>query len=152
MTLFDDVVGFFAKQGWSFVQLEGRSVLQMKVVDGDEEWLSYAETREDRQQFIFYSVCPVTPPIETRPAMAEYVTRANFGLAIGNFEMDYADGELRFKTSIEVDGQSLTPALLRPLVEHNVRAVRQYLPGMVALIGGESTPAEAVARVEDRTG
>ena len=30
-------------------------------------------------------------------AVAEYITRANYGLRLGNFEMDYRDGEVRYR-------------------------------------------------------
>jgi len=33
----------------------------------------------------------------------EFLTRANYGLNIGNFEMDFQDGEIRFKTAIDVE-------------------------------------------------
>lgn len=39
-------------------------------------------------------------PEELRPGVAEFITRANYGLIRGNFEMDFNDGELRYKTTI----------------------------------------------------
>ena len=147
-SLLATAVDFFTQQGWSFVQLAGRSALQLKVSDADAEWLCYAQANDAQRQFIFYSVCPVTPPTETRPTFAEYLTRANFGLPIGNFEMDFEDGEVRFKTSIDIGGDQLTPSLVGRLVQHNLWAVRKYLPGMLALIGGETSPAAAIARAE----
>ena len=31
-----------------------------------------------------------------RQDIAEYLTRANYGMVMGNFEMDYSDGEIRY--------------------------------------------------------
>jgi len=45
-----------------------------------------------------------------RGAVAEFINRANYGIIIGNFEMDFADGEIRYKTSIDVQGDKLTSA------------------------------------------
>ena len=40
--------------------------------------------------------------------MAEYLHRANYGLRVGNFELDYDDGEIRYKTYIDADFTEIT--------------------------------------------
>jgi hypothetical protein len=80
--------------------------------------------------------------------MAEFLTRANFGLTIGNFEMDFSDGELHYKTAIDVTGDRLSLPLVENLVQANLVIMDKYLPGIVAVIGGEH-PEAAVANVED---
>ena len=47
-----------------------------------------------------YYSAPITVPEEKRTAISEFITRANYGLTNGNFEMDFSDGELRYKTTI----------------------------------------------------
>lgn len=39
-----------------------------------------------------------------RDEMAKLLTRINCGLAYGSFEMDYRDGSLRYKFSVDCDG------------------------------------------------
>ena len=97
---------------------------------------------------IFYSFCPLQAPAERRLAVAEFLTRANYGLIIGNFELDFGDGEIRYKTSLDVDTDRLTPALMKQLVYANVLTLDQYLPGILAVIEGSSLPEEAIAGVE----
>ena len=46
-------------------------------------------------------------PEEMRVPMAEFLTRANYGLRIGNFEMDFEDGEVRYKSSVDFEGIEL---------------------------------------------
>jgi len=43
----------------------------------------------------------------------KFLTRANYGMMIGNFEMDFTDGEIRYKTSIDVEGDKLSSALIK---------------------------------------
>ena len=111
-------------------------------------WDCYAKTREDAQQIVFYSICPTTAPTEKHAAVAEFITRANYGLIIGNFELDFSDGEIRYKTSLDIEGDRLTPALVKQLVYANVLTLDQYLPGILAVIEGSSSPEEAIAAVE----
>src|SRR5688500_12466181 len=56
-----------------------------------------------------YSVLPTIVPQEKQREVMEYLTRANYGLSIGNFEMDLRDGEIRYKSSVDMADGELTP-------------------------------------------
>src|SRR5262245_36350491 len=45
---------------------------------------------EDEARFLFYLEFPEKVPTKRIPDVAEFVTRANFGMTIGNFELDYS--------------------------------------------------------------
>jgi hypothetical protein len=79
----------------------------------------------------------------------EYLTRINYGLIIGNFEMDFDDGEIRYKTSIDVEDDPLTPALIRPVIYVNLLNMDRFLPGLEAVLTGELTPQAASAQYDD---
>jgi hypothetical protein len=81
--------------------------------------------------------------------MAEFLTRANCGLVVGNFELDFEDGAIRYKTSIDVEDTQLNAALIRHLVYVNVLTMDKYLPSLAALIYTDVSAAEAMAQVED---
>jgi hypothetical protein len=90
---------------------------------------------------------PLRAPTTTRLATQEFVTRANYGLVIGNFEMDLDDGEVRFKASLDLHGEPLTTPLLRALAEATLTTMRRYLPGLLAVMHGVD-PRTALAGVE----
>jgi hypothetical protein len=79
-------------------------------------WMCFAQAQDDNQRFIFYSVMESKVPANKRQTVAEYLTRANYGLVLGNFEMDFSDGEVRYKTSIDVEGGQLVPQMVRSVV------------------------------------
>ncbi len=145
---FEEIVNFFKKDDWPFVQIEGESVLQMVFQGENGKWTCYAKARDDQEQFVFYSVCPVNPPDSKRLAVSEFLTRANSGMIIGNFEMDFEDGEIRYKTSIDVEGDSLSSALIKRLVYANVMMMDAYLPGIMSVIYGDVEPKDAIAQIE----
>ena len=70
-------------------------------------------------------------------------------MILGNFELDYTDGEVRFKTSLQLNGTPLTPRLLQPLIFGNVRVMDTYLPGLQAVIALTHTPAGAIQAIEN---
>jgi len=145
---FEEIVNFFEEDGWPFVQIEGEPLLQMVFQGENGKWTCYAKARDDPEQFVFYSVCPVNTPDSKRLAVAEFLTRANSGMMIGNFEMDFEDGEIRYKTSIDVEDDSLSCALIKRLVYANVMMMDAYLPGIMSVIYGDVTPLDAISQIE----
>ncbi|MCL6560792.1 MAG: YbjN domain-containing protein [Firmicutes bacterium] len=146
--IIDVVVEFFKNDGWHFSQVGEEPLLRLDVSGEHGEWTCFAQAREEKKQFIFYSVCPVPVPEDKRVAVAEFLTRANYGLVIGNFEMNFQNGNVEFRTSIDVEGDRLSPALVRNLVYANIATMGRYLPGIMALIHYDLSPSEAIARVE----
>jgi hypothetical protein len=147
--LYAAMTEFFIEDGWPVAEVANQSIVSLNFQGQHGRWMCYGQTREDHQQFVFYSVCPVVVPEARRAAMAEFVTRANFGLIIGNFELDYADGELRYKTSIDVEGTEINQALIRQCVYANVLMMDQYLPGILSLVYSDTEPTAALALVEN---
>ncbi|MDJ1174803.1 YbjN domain-containing protein [Roseofilum capinflatum] len=137
---------FFEQDDWEFIQVES-GLLQLAFQGENGRWRCYARIYEGDKQFLFYSLFPVAVPEGDRRLMAELLTKANYGMILGNFELDFADGELRYKTSIDVEGDRLTVALVRSLVYANVTIMDRYLPAIVAVLEGSSI-SEALQRVE----
>ena len=143
------VAAFLEGQGWAHEQLPGGSAMSFPFQGDEERWVCYAEAQEEHQRVTFYSVCPFNIPGEQRLAAAEFITRVNYGLIIGNFELDLGDGELRFKTGVDVKGATLTPTLVERAVVPNLHAMNTYLPGITAIVRGEfDTPEQLVAQID----
>ena len=112
------------------------------------KWTCVARAVEDAQQFIFYSIAPVSVPEDKRREVAEFITRANYGMRIGNFEMDFSDGELRYKSSIDVEDDCLSSPLVKHMVYPNVLMMDKYLPGIMGILYGNKTAQQTIAEIE----
>ncbi len=114
------------------------------------QWGCFAWVREEQGQVVFYSYPPVEVGPETMAAVMEFITRANFGLAVGGFELHLESGTLQFRTSIDVEDseKSLTAQVLEHLLYHNVLTMDKYLPGLRAVIEQTATPEAAIIAVE----
>ena len=143
---------FLTQEGWPCEQVGEQMLLRTGFHGEHGQWTCYAHCRADVAQCLFYSVAPVRAPEVLRPAVAEFVTRANWGLLIGNFELDYADGEIRYKTSLQLNGTPLTAELLHPLIYGNVVVMDKYLPGLQAVVALTQTPSSAIQAVEESLG
>lgn len=141
---------FFTFDDWQFEEVAEFTALRMGFSGSDGSWTCYAQARETQQQFVFYSMLPVKVPEGRRAAVAEFLTRANYGMILGNFEMDFNDGEVRFKTSIDTEDDELTRALIKHCVYANVTMMNQYYSGILAVAHGGADPAEVIEGIERR--
>ena len=83
-----------------------------------------------------------------RHKVAEFITRVNYGMVIGNFEMDYEDGEMRYKTSIDIEGTELAASMIRQLVYANLVITDRYLPGIMRVIYSDESPVDVLDSIE----
>ncbi len=148
-SLFETVVSFFESNDWPIAKGYDETTLQVNFQGNNGQWACYGSTHETRQEFVFYSLCPVNAPEEKKIAMAEFLTRANYGLPLGNFEMDFDSGEIHYKTGIDVEGDRLSIPLVQQVVYSNVMMMDLYLPGIMAILYGKTSPSEAIAQIED---
>lgn len=146
--IFNTLVEFFEEDEWDFQWMSGLSVLSMSYSGRNGRWMCYAQAREMQQQFVFYSTLPVNAPEVQRARMAEFITRANYGMILGNFEMEYETGEIRYKTSLDVEGAELSMPLIRQVVYANLVITDHYLPGIMRVLYSDISPLEALSEIE----
>lgn len=147
-TLFDAMKQFFDEDEWNYNEMEGEPVLMMGFSGKNGNFQCYAKAREEQQQFLFYSVCGIKAPEDKLAKVAEFLTRANYGTVIGNFELDFSDGEIRYKTAIDVEGEALTFNLARNTVYPNVITMDRYLGGLMKCIYSDESAADLIVEVE----
>lgn len=148
--VFQAMVNFFKEDDWNFFQLEGEDIITMIFSGNNGEWVCYAEAEEDEEEgwFFFYSTCPVKAPEEKRHEVAEYITRANYGMRVGNFELDYEDGLIKYKTSIKLGVDELSSSIMENLVYINLYMMDRYLPGIMKVIYSDASPTQAISYIE----
>ncbi|MBR1953062.1 MAG: YbjN domain-containing protein [Lentisphaeria bacterium] len=92
---------------------------------------------------VCYHILPVSAKIKERPLQAEFLTRVNYNLARGCFEMDFSDGEIRYKHRISLaDIKENSSEEISDMVYLGCFMLEQYGPGIVAISFGR-TPEEA---------
>jgi hypothetical protein len=140
---------YFVSCAWRHSHVVCRDdLIELVFENPRSRWKSYAKATDDRA-FLFYSICATEVPEARRAAVAEFLTRVNFGLVTGNFEMDWTDGEVRFRTGIELESIVPTIELVAALVQPNLSAVHRYLPGLLMVIRNEADPKTAREECEE---
>ena len=87
---------------------------------------------------------------ESRARVAEFITRANYGLTYGNFEMDFSDGEIRYKMTVDCENQIPGYDVIDRMIVMPALMFQRYGDGLLAVLFGFIEPKEAVERAEKR--
>lgn len=146
-TLLDTVGAWMDSQGWSYETKEEHNSIEL-IFEGDHgRWLCVAAAREEEAQLVFYSILPFAVTEERRGAAALYLLMANHGAILGCFEMDIEDGEVRYRTGIDVSDSELTAPLLRNLILANLGMTDRYVRGLVRVTEGEE-PGHVIREIE----
>lgn len=94
------------------------------------------------------AVCPMNATEDVRQIVAEYVTRANYGLKVGNFELDFRDGEVRYQSCmVSLDGVP-TQKNIERTVDMPILMFSRYGDGLVKSLMGFGNPEQDIREIE----
>ena len=139
---------FLAADGWYPQAIEGTTAYRSGFNGDSGKFRVISHVNVELEQLYLYVVAEVNVPEDSRPAVAEFITRANYGMRIGNFELDLNDGEVRYKSSLDFEGQPLTARLVHNAIYPAVTTMDRYFPSLMKVAYGGATAAEAVEEIE----
>ena len=145
----DTLGNFLTEDGWNPQFIEEKEAYKINFDSEHGIGVAYAQVLSDLEQFLFYVMMPFKIPEDNLNAIAEFITRANFGLRVGNFEMDFEDGEVRYKTCIDFGDETLTRGYIKNAVYPALKTMERYVPGFLSVVYGGQTPEEALAVLEE---
>lgn len=146
--IYDAMTAWLEADDWRFQENAEETYVVTAFQGRHAVWNCCAQAREEQEQFVFYAVAGVKAPEAARKEVADFLTRANYGLILGNFELDFSDGEIRYKTSFDAEDLDDPTPLFKSCIYANVLTADRYFPGLTAVMYGGSTPEQAVELVE----
>ncbi len=147
-SLFETIVGYFEQDGWEFRRLPGHQAVEMGAAGEHGNYRLIAVVERDHPIVRFLTFVEGKVPEPRRKEVMEFLTRANYGLLLGNFEFDVNDGEVRFKCSADLEEADLTHAQFENLLLIGLSVMDRYFPGLQRVIQGTSDAAAAIAEAE----
>ena len=148
MSLIDTASACFTDLQLESKKVEGFPVLSLTIEAPNGKLDMYVHAHDDKQRLLIYLRPQGIIVTEDKLSLlADYITRANYGLPLGNFELDMNDGELNFKNSLDVNGGALTKEMVKTLVLFAIECVNRYLPGVRAVLNG-GVPKDAIEQID----
>ena len=135
---------------WGYQDYPDKGYYSITCTGNCGSWrvIADAQVFDDKERVVIYSVYPIRVPENKRSIVSELVSRINYGMSIGNFEMDFNDGEIRMKTSIALLGTALSDAMFDRLFSSNIGSANRYLSAIYGVAFGDISPKLAVEVAE----
>ena len=154
MDIANAIKGFLVSENWRFSFNEKSGIFRFALGIGEKiKSIHYAiNVKDDR--YIVYAISPVSADpkdANMMAAMAEFVCRASYGLSNGNFELDFRDGELRYKSFVDCDGGAIpTRQIIKNSIYFPAFTFKHYTPGILAIIFNGASGEDAINKCKDK--
>ncbi|MDO4568135.1 MAG: YbjN domain-containing protein [Clostridia bacterium] len=135
-------------QGWKYtLGDEGEYIrLQMSMKEVDHVTILI---RARDNTFTVNTYFPINVNEAKRDEMSEFICRANYGLVVGCFEMDYSDGEIRYRATGCFKNSDPDLESVEMIVDMGFLMFNRYTPGIMAVLYGGKDPKSAVDMCEN---
>ena len=141
----------FDKNKWTYEEIEGKNTLMSKGYPLDCKLKCFdliCNCIDD--SFTSNAYLRLSADEDCRLKVAEYITRVNYGLRYGCFEMDFRDGEIRYRHTVDcADMTSLPERSFLQCVYLPANMFNRYGNGLVAVMHGVKSPEDAIKETEE---
>jgi hypothetical protein len=100
------------------------------------------------EKILIYSMYPIRVPALRLQAISELLARANYGMTLGNFELDWKDGEVRLKTSLDLAGDTWSERMFEKIFSTNLGTANRYMAAIYGVAFGDVSPQLAIEVAE----
>ena len=145
--LYNKLQSRLTEKGIKFTAKDGTILFNMDIGDVVGKLSVYIEILNNN--YISYAILSNKATKERYASISEYLHRANYGLLYGNFEIDYSDGEIRYKfttdcenintlTNTQIDRSFLVPCAM----------FSRYGNGIIKLLVDDASPELLIEEAE----
>ena len=145
MRIKDTIIEIARNNNWPYQDKDNLIKIDAEGEKGN--WQTFCKCLEDEKRFAYYSLCPSIVPKENISLMAEVLTRINYGLKVGNFEMDYDTGEIHFKTYVDFHSDEIPTEALAQCMYINILTFDQYFQTLLKFIHSTSRDEESIRKL-----
>ena len=132
---------------WTYTVNEELSLLTFGV-GGEHSAYNCALFADDETRLVtMIAQSPMRVPHEERLSACELLMRANHGLMFGGFDLDFNDGEVRFKVAVDVEGGTLGVEAVHSMITVALDMYELWYPPLMKVVYGGISPEDAVAEV-----
>jgi hypothetical protein len=150
--LVQQVDAYFRSQHWKYEYDEEKYVFRLEMNLGNKLKSCRMLIMVGEDHISGYGVSPIAANHEDKEEMAlvnEFLARANYGMRQGNFELDYRDGEIRFKSPLFCGIQVPSIDVVERVVDMCFLMFKRYGNGLLAVLFAKAVPAQEIAKIED---
>jgi hypothetical protein len=139
-----ELLGVLAESGWRVYSATAPEAM-VDLLGSAAVYTCRYFAAEDSRTLVCTTRCPVLIPETARGRAMQFITRANFGMFYGSFELDLDDGILLFRTNCAVCDGALTTDMVKHMASAGAWSFDRYLPRLLEVVFGKRRVRDAVS-------
>lgn len=146
----NQIKAFFDEGSWKYKYYEDKKAFKTIVSMGNSlgDLKIYILLKKD--SYITYAILNNKASQKSFADVSEFINRANYGLLNGNFELDYSDGEVRYKSFVDFTKASISKEIIFNSIAIPIFMIDQYGEDLLKVMLGEETPEEGIKNAESK--
>jgi hypothetical protein len=145
MTLFQVLYDALKQDGWEFEYDDKNELFRLEIRGINTEFICFIIVDEEQESLLCNTHIKLKIPFAKRLEVCNFMNRVNYELAIGNFEMDMDDGEIRFRTYLDSANSEPSREQILNLIWNGAQTFDTYHPGILKILLENYLAEEAVA-------
>lgn len=143
-SLFEILCQILKEEGWKYECDTKNEIVRLEIHGTNSDYTSFIIVDEEQESLLCNTHIRQKIPYSKRLELCNFMNRVNYELAIGNFEMDMDDGEIRFRTYLDSANAEPTKEQLLNLIWNGAQAFDTYYPGLLKIITTDFSSEEAL--------
>lgn len=143
------VISYLESQDLNYEFDQEDGIIRFPIsVSGKLKVIRYAIGIWDSDYAVFATI-QLNADEDVRGEIAEFMTRVNYSIKFGNFEMDYRDGEIRFRMCVDCEDCMPSQTVVKNSILIPMAMYRNYGDALLTVLFGIKTAEEALKGLED---
>ncbi len=145
----EDIASVYEDEGLNFSTDDENQFIHFKMDTEVSPDVLFRARVVNGRTVLFETKLPMNIPEKSREAVSSFLTRANYGLLVGCFQMDFSDGELTYNAAgCHDEDDALSDDVIRRLTYVGFNMFDRYLSGVFAIVYSGMDPEQAYEDIE----
>jgi hypothetical protein len=143
-----NVKKYFQEHGFKFFQPDAeKPTFFLGIGTSKGTFQCIVDVQEAKERLLMLSIFPTLAPPHLRASLAAILMRINYNLFLGHFELDFTDGEIRFKTSLIYADAKVTPKMMDAFITSNLASVDAHFELLTQFVKEQMDAAQIIAKI-----
>ena len=143
---------FLTDDEWHYIFDEELGIFEFNVKSSSKiQKVKYLIDVKEKE-IVIYGICPINAECDDEKMMAqmaEFVCRANYGIKNGNFELDFRDGEVRYKSYIDCENENPSTEVIKRSIFYIAIMFERYGNGITSIVFAGDSAKKAIDMCEN---
>lgn len=145
MSLFRVLYKILSQNGWEFDFDNKNEIIKLEIRGVNTNFHVFLLVDEEQESLLCNTHISQKIPYSKRLEVCDFMSRVNYELANGNFEMDMDTGEIRFRTFLDLSDADPSKDQILNIVGNGVQGFDTFYPGLMKLVYEDYSAEKAVA-------